>query len=274
MRRAACMRRTTARGRAVLIPRAEAYRFRAIFRPGFSVRSASAAFFDPESQVVALLHAPPRPESEFAALRCYILYKILPRKRCFASSRVNPHPARPYIRPRSTDFSNILSLAPERSPVHGPSVLEPRHLRRLRRLSLHRSRDLRRPQGRLRGLQGPAPRVRQSQLCDEIEKQNEAVDAALGGLTVPLSTLHEARTKRDAAIPDWAKQIRRLEDAAKATYRDEVGRFDALFAEPAAALTHTRPKHRKVKVTAATLGDATAAAAKKKPAKRRKRLPG
>ena len=57
-------------------------------------------------------------------------------------------------------------------------------------------------------------------LCDEIEKQNEAVDAALGGLTVPLATLNEARTKRDAAIPDWEKQIRRLKDAAKVVYRD------------------------------------------------------
>lgn len=110
-------------------------------------------------------------------------------------------------------------------------------------------------------------------LCDEGEKQNEAVDAALGGLTVPLTILNEARTKRDAAIPDWEKQIRRLKDAAKVAYRDEAGRFAALFAEPDAALTHTRPRHRKVKVTAAAPGDTAPAPAAKKTAKRRKRRP-
>ena len=65
---------------------------------------------------------------------------------------------------------------------------------------------------------------------------------------------------------------RRLRDAAKVAYRDEAGRFDALFAEPAAALTHTRPKHRKVKTTAVTTGDAAPAA--NKTAKRRKRRAG
>jgi hypothetical protein len=109
-------------------------------------------------------------------------------------------------------------------------------------------------------------------LCDEIDKQNEAVDAALGGLTVPLATLTEARTKRDTAVPDWEKHFRRLRDAAKVAYRDEAGRFAALFAEPTAALTHRRPKHRKVKTTPAAPGDMAPAA--KNVARRRKRRTG
>ena len=107
-------------------------------------------------------------------------------------------------------------------------------------------------------------------------KQNEAVHAALAGLTVPLAALNEARTKRDTAIPDWEKHFRRLKDAAKVAYRDEAGRFEALFAEPDAVLTHTRPKARKVKVEnkpAAPEGAPIAPAAKKraKPKARRGR---
>ncbi len=125
----------------------------------------------------------------------------------------------------------------------------------------------------LTALRKESPAKEIAALCDEIAKQNEAVDAALGGLTVPLATLNEARARRDAAIPDWEKQIHRLKDASRVVYRDEAGRFEALFAEPDAALTHTRTKHRKVKATAVAIGDATAAAAGKKPANRRKRLP-
>ena len=82
-------------------------------------------------------------------------------------------------------------------------------------------------------------------LCAEGAKQNDAVESALAGLSAPLAALNEARSKRDAAIPDWEKHYRRLKDAAKVAYRDEAGRFEALFAEPDAVLTHTRPKARK-----------------------------
>lgn len=117
--------------------------------------------------------------------------------------------------------------------------------------------------------QSPAKEI--AALCDDGEKQNEAVSSALGGLTVPLATLNEARMKRDTAIPDWEKHYRRLKDAAKVAYRDEAGRFAALFAEPDAVLTHTRPKHRKIKAAGAAAGSAEASAAGKQPAKRAKR---
>ncbi|MEP7125120.1 MAG: hypothetical protein ABJE95_29590, partial [Byssovorax sp.] len=98
----------------------------------------------------------------------------------------------------------------------------------------------------LAGIQGEAPPKDIAALCVEGHKQNEAVNMALAALTVPLATLNEARSKRDAAIPDWEKHFRRLKDAAKHVYRDEAGRFAALFAEPDAVLTHTRSKARKV----------------------------
>jgi hypothetical protein len=104
-------------------------------------------------------------------------------------------------------------------------------------------------------------------LCAQGTKQNEAVHAALAGLTVPLAALNEARTKRDTAIPDWEKHFRRLKDAARVAYRDEAGRFEALFAEPDAVLTHTRPRARKAKVEskpAASDGAPIATTARKK----------
>jgi hypothetical protein len=120
----------------------------------------------------------------------------------------------------------------------------------------------------LAGVQGEAPPKDIAALCAEGHKQNEAVNMALAGLTVPLATLNEARTKRDAAIPDWEKHFRRLKDAAKVAYRDEAGRFDALFAEPDAVLTHTKPKTRKVKGNGAAAPEAgQAAPAAKKRAK-------
>lgn len=125
----------------------------------------------------------------------------------------------------------------------------------------------------LAGLQSEALPKDIAALCAQGAKQNEAVHAALAGLTVPLAALNEARTKRDTAIPDWEKHFRRLKDAAKVAYRDEAGRFEALFAEPDAVLTHTRPKARKVKAPAAASGAAIAPTAKKraKPKARRGR---
>jgi hypothetical protein len=78
----------------------------------------------------------------------------------------------------------------------------------------------------LSGIQGEDPPKDIAALCVEGAKQNEAVNVALGGLTVPLAALNEARTKRDTAIPDWEKHFRRLKDAAKVAYRDEAGRFE------------------------------------------------
>lgn len=127
----------------------------------------------------------------------------------------------------------------------------------------------------LAGIQGEAPPKDIAALCVEGHKQNEAVNMALAGLTVPLATLNEARSKRDAAIPDWEKHFRRLKDAAKHVHRDEAGRFAALFAEPDAVLTHTRPTTRKVKVKvlAAPQPEQAAPSAKKraKPKARRGR---
>jgi len=127
----------------------------------------------------------------------------------------------------------------------------------------------------LAGIQGEAPPKDIAALCVEGHKQNEAVNMALAGLTVPLATLNEARSKRDAAIPDWEKHFRRLKDAAKHVHRDEAGRFAALFAEPDAVLTHTRSTTRKVKVKvlAAPQPEQAAPAAKKraKPKARRGR---
>jgi hypothetical protein len=110
-------------------------------------------------------------------------------------------------------------------------------------------------------------------LCAEGTKQNDAVESALAGLSAPLAVLNEARSKRDASIPDWEKHYRRLKDASKVAYRDEAGRFEALFAQPDAVLMHTRPKARKAtsKVAAAPEGGAMAPAAKKKAKARRGR---
>jgi hypothetical protein len=102
-------------------------------------------------------------------------------------------------------------------------------------------------------------------LCAEGTKQNDAVESALAGLSAPLAVLNEARAKRDAAIPDWEKHHRRLKDASKVVYRDDAGRYEALFAEPDAVLTHTRPKARKAKAKlVAPEGGIIAPAAKKK----------
>ncbi len=118
----------------------------------------------------------------------------------------------------------------------------------------------------LSGLQGESLPKDIAALCAEGAKQNDAVESALAGLSSPLATLNEARSKRDASIPDWEKHYRRLKDASKVAYRDEAGRFEALFAQPDAVLTHTRPKARKAtaKVVAAPEGGAMAPAAAKK----------
>ena len=127
----------------------------------------------------------------------------------------------------------------------------------------------------LSGIQAADPSKDIAALCAQGQKQNEAVNDALAGLSGPLATLDEARTKRDTAIPDGEKHFRRLKDAAKVAFRDEVGRFDALFAEPDAVLTHTRPKIRKAKTNGAAApegGQAAAAAPKRaKPKARRGR---
>ena len=103
-------------------------------------------------------------------------------------------------------------------------------------------------------------------LCAEGTKQNEAVESALAGLSAPLAALNEARARRDASIPDWEKHYRRLKDASKVVYRDEAGRFEALFAEPDAMLTRTRPKARKAKTKlVAPEGGTIAPAAQKRP---------
>ena len=83
----------------------------------------------------------------------------------------------------------------------------------------------------------------------------------------------QTRARRDAEIPGWEKQLRRLKDAAKVAYRDDVGRAAALFAEPTAVLTHTRPKHHKITspATTVTAGATAAPTAAKQAAKRRKR---
>ena len=120
----------------------------------------------------------------------------------------------------------------------------------------------------LSGIQAEDPAKDIAALCNEGVKQNEAVDAALAGLSAPLAALNEARSKRDSAIPDWEKHFRRLKDAAKVAFRDEVGRFDALFAEPDAVLTHTRSKPRKAKANGAAAPEGgQAASAAPKPAK-------
>lgn len=127
----------------------------------------------------------------------------------------------------------------------------------------------------LSGIQAADPSKDIAALCAQGQKQNEAVNDALADLSGPLATLNEARTKRDTAIPDWEKHFRRLKDAAKVAFRDEAGRFDALFAEPDAVLTHTRPKIRKAKTNGAAApegGQAAAAAPKRaKPKARRGR---
>ena len=118
----------------------------------------------------------------------------------------------------------------------------------------------------LSGLQGEELPKDIAALCAEGTKQNDAVESALAGLSAPLAALNEARARRDASIPDWEKHYRRLKDASKVVYRDEAGRFEALFAEPDAMLTHTRPKARKAKTRlVAPEGGTIAPAAQKRP---------
>ena len=156
---------------------------------------------------------------------------------------------------RTSPFARFSKYAPSRL-VSLPYMVETAEIRSL-----------------LAGIQGEAPPKDIAALCVEGHKQNEAVNQALAGLTVPLASLNEARSKRDTAIPDWEKHHRRLKDAAKYVYRDEAGRFDALFAEPDAVLTHTRPTTRKAKakVTAAPEGAPAAPAAKKRAKPRARR---
>lgn len=109
-----------------------------------------------------------------------------------------------------------------------------------------------------------------AKLCDKARQQNEQVDQALDALTKPLASLDEARSKRDAAIPDWEKHLRRLKDASKVAFRDENGRMDALFAEPDGLQTNVRSRKRAKK----PIDGAAEAAAEPKKAKRRKRRTG
>jgi hypothetical protein len=156
---------------------------------------------------------------------------------------------------RTSPFARFSKYAPSRL-VSLPYMLETAEIRTL-----------------LAGIQGETPPKDIAALCAEGHKQNEAVNDALASLTVPLATLNEARSKRDTAIPDWEKHFRRLKDATKYVYRDEAGRFDALFAEPDAVLTHTRQTTRKAKakVAAAPEGAPVAVAAKKRAKPRARR---
>ena len=150
---------------------------------------------------------------------------------------------------RTNPFARFSKYAPTRI-VSLPYVAETSEIRSL-----------------LAGIQGEDLPKDIAALCAEGAKQNEAVHTALAGLSVPLAALNEARSKRDASIPDWEKHHRRLKDAAKVAYRDEAGRFEALFAEPDAVLTHTRPKARKAKgePAAPPEGGTIAPAARKRP---------
>lgn len=88
-------------------------------------------------------------------------------------------------------------------------------------------------------------------LCSKATKENEEVDGALKKLSVPLSALSEARTKRDTVIPDWEKQLRRLENTATVVFRDDPGRADALFSDAAPAQTRVTRKRRAAKAAPA-----------------------
>lgn len=87
----------------------------------------------------------------------------------------------------------------------------------------------------------------------------------------PQRGAHQARHRN----PRLGEALRRLKDAAKVAFRDEVGRFDALFAAPDAVFTHTRPKTPKAKANGAAApegGQAAPAASKRaKPKARRGR---
>jgi len=89
-----------------------------------------------------------------------------------------------------------------------------------------------------------------TKLCARLTKENDDVANAVKALTAPLAALNQARTKRDAAIPEWERRLHRLEDASKVAFRDEEGRFEALFAEADAVQTRVRPKRRRVKAEA------------------------
>jgi hypothetical protein len=113
-----------------------------------------------------------------------------------------------------------------------------------------------------------------AKLCTQCAADNTAVDTALKALSAPLTILNEARAKRDAAIPDWEKHLRRLKDASKVAFREIAGRFDSVFAEPEAVQTNIRPKRRSPKTETVQEGapadTAPTAPAKAKPRRRRK----
>jgi hypothetical protein len=77
-----------------------------------------------------------------------------------------------------------------------------------------------------------------------LSSANRAVTSALDELTAPQRGLDEARTARDALIPDWAKMLRQLKDSAKVAYRDVAGRAASLFADPLAVQAHARGKKK------------------------------
>jgi len=116
-----------------------------------------------------------------------------------------------------------------------------------------------------------SPPAEIAKLCDKASHENDQVDHALKHLEAPLAALNEARSKRDAAIPDWEKHLRRLKDAAKVAFRDEPGRLKALFAEPDAIQTHLRPRRRGKKQEGGAAESVDGGAVKAAPKKRARR---
>lgn len=126
-------------------------------------------------------------------------------------------------------------------------------------------------------LLGVNPPAAIAKLCARLTGENKAVDAALNALSKPGSVLNQARAARDATLPDWDKALRRLKETAKPALRDSPGRFEAVFASPAAVQTNVRPTRRAAKAAptpespAGEGAPAKAPAAPKKAKKRARR---
>lgn len=116
----------------------------------------------------------------------------------------------------------------------------------------------------------PPPEI--AKLCARLADENQAVDAALKALTAPADALSQARSKRDALLPDWDKALRHLKDSAKVALRGVAGRFDEVFA-PVVAVQSTARRVRKVtaKVASAPTPEGAAPAAAPKKTKRRRK---
>jgi len=83
--------------------------------------------------------------------------------------------------------------------------------------------------------------------CSAVERAALAVKTKLTAYDAPQKAWQKAIVERDALLVPWQKSLTRLRVLAKASFIDDEGAYEALFAAPEAV---TVPKRTRKKVRA------------------------